>query len=97
MTVPKRVQFPEEAVASIHVYEGMDDNTVSSMFYTVNDYNRFRVERAQEEIEREKAALRMSMIDTIKIRRPCSRRDSLTMGRKSARHDSHSKGMALAA
>ena len=97
MTASKRVQFADEVVASIHVYSGMDEDTVSSMFYNVNDYNRFRIERAQEDIEREKAALRMSMIVTAKTRTPVSRRDSLTMGRKSALYKSHSKGVALAA
>lgn len=95
--MPARVHFAEEVVASIHVYPAMIVGQVSDMFYQVDDYTRFRIERALEEIEREKAALKMSTIKAKETRIPCSRRDSLTMGRKSVPYKSNPKGVAQAA
>ena len=94
---PRRVRFAEETVASIHVYPGMNLGTLSDMFYQVDDYTRFRIERAEEEIEKEKAAFRMSLIEAKARRIPHSRRDSLTMVKKSAPYKHHPEGVALAA
>ena len=99
MTVTRRVHFAEDPVASTHSYPAMDKETVSLMFYNVEDYRRFRVERAQADIEKAKAVLRLNALNINKTWQQRSRRDSLTMGQKSAPYQRNrvQEGVALAA
>eukprot|EP00545_Synedropsis_sp_CCMP1620_P002051 CAMPEP_0119020940 /NCGR_PEP_ID=MMETSP1176-20130426/25032_1 /TAXON_ID=265551 /ORGANISM="Synedropsis recta cf, Strain CCMP1620" /LENGTH=104 /DNA_ID=CAMNT_0006975449 /DNA_START=111 /DNA_END=425 /DNA_ORIENTATION=- len=104
MTSDRTVRFPEEPVASTHTYIGITADAVSSLFYNVEDYRRFRTERAQEDMERIKAALRKQTLCFNKQSRPtASRRDSLTGLSRSGRRNvpyqqsTGQKGIALAA
>lgn len=99
MISERRVHFPDVVVASIHSYPAIEIESPDLLFYNVEDYRRFRVERAQEEIDRVKNELKLSVMDIGKTKRPQSRRDSLTMGRKSAPYQRNVKadGFALAA
>jgi hypothetical protein len=99
MIAERRVHFPDLVVASIHSYPALDIVSAALLFYNVEDYRRFRVERAQEEIERVNNELKLSLMEIRKTSRPQSRRDSLTMGRKSAPFQRNVKadGFALAA
>jgi hypothetical protein len=99
MISERRVHFADLVVASIHSYPAIENESTALLFYNVEDYRRFRVERAQEEIDRVKNELKQSAMEMSKAKRPQSRRDSLTMGRKSAPYQRNAKadGFALAA
>ena len=99
MTATRRVHFAEDPVASTHFYPAIDKDTVLLMFYTVEDYRRFRVERAQEDIEIAMVELRLGTLNSNKISRPRTRRDSPTMRWKSDPYQQNcvQKGVALVA
>jgi hypothetical protein len=98
MTSIRKVRFAEVPIASIHIFPVFDDETCSRLYYNVEDYRRFRIERAQEELLKITEELQAkTAVD--EMRRP-GRRDSLTGApRRPVRYhrQSQEKGVAKAA